>query len=371
MSLDRTNSPDADAEHNIDDHREDHFDLGEPTFRLVVENAADGILLVDREGRPVYANNAAARIFGQRKRDLARLTLGQFVGTEDMTQITVIRPNRTPAEVELRAVEMTWNGQPVYLASLRDITARRAREDQLRQLQKLEAVGRLAAGITHDFRNLIAAVQSGLRLIGNKLSNEAPKTEIEGLIGEVMARTQTAEALTSQLLSFSRGHAMALQVVDINQRIDSVASMLRHTLGSGIEILTDLAEDAGVVETDADQFDMALLNLALNSRDAMDGHGVLTLESSLCAEADGLDGHAQFVQVTVRDTGSGMTADVKEKVFEPFFTTKGDGNGTGLGLIQVYGFAMRSGGHVRIDSEPGLGTAVHIFLPGRDEATSR
>lgn len=303
-------------------------------------------------------------------RILVHLLLGRPVVTGDIAQITVARPNRAPAEVELRVVGMTWNGQPAYLADLRDVSARRAEEERLRQLQKLEAVGRLAAGITHDFRNLIAVVQAGLRLVGNKVRDGASQADISTLVEEVMKRTENAETLTSQLLSFSRSQASTPPIVDINRRIVTVASMLSQTLGGSIKIRMDLADDVGAIEIDANQLDMALLNLALNSRDAMDGHGTLTIESRLTAAPAWRGEQTEVVRVTVRDTGAGMTAEVKDKVFEPFFTTKGDGNGTGLGLIQVHEFVARSGGQVQIDSELGTGTAVHLFFPKHSGVTA-
>lgn len=249
------------------------------------------------------------------------------------------------------------------LTNLREISAQHAEEERLRELQKLEALGRLAAGIAHDFRNLIMVVQAGLRLIGTKIREGAPAADIDRLIGEVMQRTQNAEALTGQLLAFSRKQVPAPKIVDVNERITSIASILGQTLGGGIAIRTELNDDVGVVEVDADQLDVAVLNLAVNGRDAMDGRGTLTIETSVAAEGSGPGDQPGFIRVTVKDTGIGMDAETKAKAFEPFFTSKGDGRGTGLGLSQVYGFVVQSGGHVRIDSQVGAGTQVHLYLP--------
>lgn len=345
------------------DHEEGHFDLREATFRLVVDDVKDGVLLVDRDGRIIYTNNAAAKIFDRPCEELVGHPLGIFAPTEQGLQITVIRPDRTLEEVEIKAGEIAWNGQPAYLATFQDVSARRARQEQLRQLQKLEMLGSFAAGITHDFRNLIAVVQSGLRLIDDRIRHGAAQADVATLIDEVMRRTQNAERLASQLLAFSRKRERALQPVDVNGRIASVISMIAQTAGEGIEIRTNLGDDVGTAMIDAYELDVALLNLVINGRDAMDRRGVLTIETGVDMKAVSSGSPACLIRVTVRDTGAGMTAEVKNRVFEPFFTTKSDGHGTGLGLNQVCGFVERSSGQIRIDSEIGVGTAVHLFLP--------
>lgn len=252
---------------------EGHFDLGEATFRLIVDTVKDGILLVDCGGQVIYANNAASKIFGRSCEELVNRSVGIFIPSEQELQSTVIRPDRTMEEVELKAVEIAWNGRPAYLATLQDVSARRAKQEQLRQLRKLEMLGNLAAGITHDFRNLITVVQSGLRLIGNKVRHGAPQADVATLIEEVMRRTQNAEMLASQLLAFSRKREWALQPVDVNSRIASVISMAAQAAGEGIEIRTHLADNVGAAMIDAYELDVALLNLVINGRDAMDRHG--------------------------------------------------------------------------------------------------
>lgn len=184
-----------------------------------------------------------------------------------------------------------------------------------------------------------------------------------------MQRTQNAEALTGQLLTFSRKQPLKPKVVDINERIEAIASMLGRTLG-GIAIRTELNKDVGVVEVDADQLDVALLNLAVNARDAMDGRGTLTIETGVASDGAEPGSRHRLIRVTVKDTGIGMDAETKAKAFEPFFTSK-EGKGTGLGLSQVYDFVVQSGGDVRIDSEVGAGTQVHLFLPRQSPSQQR
>ncbi|CAL8980578.1 Sensor kinase CckA [Rhodoplanes serenus] len=208
-------------------------------------------------------------------------------------------------------------------------------------------------------------VQAGLRLIGTKIREGAPASDVDALIHEIMQRTQNAQALTGQLLAFSRNQVLAPKIVNVNERIASIASILGQTLGGAIGIRTELNEDVGVVEVDADQLDVALLNLAVNGRDAMNGCGTLTIETSVAAGESGPEDQPDFIRITVKDTGIGMDAETKARAFEPFFTSKGDGKGTGLGLSQVYGFVVQSGGRVRIDSEVGAGTQVHLYLPRR------
>lgn len=329
-----------------DNRQEGHFDLGEATFRLILDTVKDGILLVDRGGQVIYANAAAAKIFGRHREELVNHPVGVFNTTERELRSTIIRPDRTMEEVELKAVEIAWNGRPAYLVTLQDISARRARQEQLRQLQKLEMLGSLAAGITHDFRNLITVVQSGLRLIGNKVRQGVPQADAAALIEEVMQRTRNAESLTSQLLAFSRTRERALQPVDVNRRIASVISMIGQAAGEGVVIRTDFAADVGAAMIDAYELDVALLNLVINGRDAMDRRGVLTIETGVDPHCVSSQAPVGSIRVTVRDTGAGMAADVKKRVFEPFFTAKGEGYGTGLGLNQVHAFVERSGGHI-------------------------
>ena len=265
----------------------------------------------------------------------------------------------------MRVAEVTWDGRPALLASLRDVSAQRAREQRLRQSQKLEAIGRLVAGVTHDFNNLLAVIAAGARLLQKQLAEDPANPKAAVLVQEMLERMDNGSALTQQLLAFSRRQTLAPETVELNGRIQSVTGLLQKTLGSGIEVHTDLDPEVGRVHIDANQLEIALLNLAVNARDAMDGHGTLTIETSDTPEDidDLVAVAASFVRVSVKDTGCGMSKEVLAQVFEPFFTTKAEGNGTGLGLSQVYGFLTQSGGHIRMDSKVGVGTCVHLLLP--------
>lgn len=339
--------------------------LSQPSFGLLVENTADGVLVVDLEGAVLYANPAAADIFGQAREQLLHVPLGRPVVSGETAEITVHRPGRPSAEVEMRVVEVTWDGRPGLLASLRDVSARRVQEERQRQSQKLEAIGRLAAGITHDFNNLLAAIEAGMRLLQKQLAEDPTHPRVETLIRQMLARMQNGSALTQQLLAFARRQTLSPQLTDLNERIKSLTDLLAGTLGNGIEVRTDLDPGLGPVPIDVNQFEIAVLNLAVNARDATAGSGIVTIETSNApGDIFGIPNTAaSFVRVSVRDTGCGMSKETLDRVFEPFFTTKDAGHGTGLGLSQVYGFITQSGGHIRLESEIGRGAAVHLYLP--------
>jgi signal transduction histidine kinase len=344
--------------------------ISQTSFQMLVENTADGVLVVDLAGMVLYANRAAAAIFGHSVDDLCHVPLGRPVAPGDIAEIAVHRPDRTLAEAEMRVVEILWDGKPALLASLRDVSARRSEEERRYQSQRLEAIGRVAAGIVHDFRNVISVFKAGLRLLQKQLAgNEIGDSKIITLIEEMLQRAKNAEALTQQLLAFSRQQALAPESVNLNDRIRSLSSFLERTLGSGIELKTDLAPDIGPTCIDANQFDIALLNLAINARDAMADKGILSISTRVTVEPCRSEPvrPAPFVCVTISDTGCGISREVLAHVFEPFFTTKPNGHGTGLGLSQVHGFVSQSGGHVRIDSEPGKGTRVHLLFPATTE----
>lgn len=340
--------------------------ISQPSFRLLIENTADGILVVDLSGAVLYANPAACGILGHSREELLHVPLGRPMTRGETAEITVHRPAGGPADVEMRVVEVTWDGKPALLANLRDISARLAQEQRQRQSQKLEAIGRLTAGIVHDFNNLVAVFESGLRLLERQLAQDPADPKVNGLIEELLKRTQNGRALTQRLLAFSRRQALSPQATDLNERIRSLTSLLERTLGGDVHVRLDLDPGLEPVLVDPDQFDTAILNLAVNARDAMAGKGVLTIETRLDVPGDleTVDGPAEsFARATVADTGCGMGKEILAQVFDPFFTTKGEGAGTGLGLSQVYGFVTQSGGHVRIESAVGAGTAVHLYLP--------
>ena len=247
-----------------------------------------------------------------------------------------------------------------------DITDRRDAEDELRQAQKMEALGQLTGGIAHDFNNLLAVISGNLSLLRDESFVSDDKRE---LIEDALASARSGAALTDRLLAFGRRQTLHPQVIDTKELMTGLLRILERTLGETIDIRRSLPDDLWPIEIDKGQFETALLNLALNARDAMpDGGrlGVDTSNISLDRRIALSDGHVppgDYVKMTVSDTGVGMTSDVVERAVQPFFTTKDAKHGSGLGLSMVYGFAKQSGGYFELSSSPGEGTSATLYLP--------
>jgi signal transduction histidine kinase len=245
--------------------------------------------------------------------------------------------------------------------------------EALRQSQKMEAIGQLTGGIAHDFNNLLAAIGGSIEFVRRRLEAGRPDG-LEKFIAAAANSTQRAAALTHRLLAFSRLQSLDPQPGDVRKLVSGMSDLLHRSLGESIELETVFAAGLWPAMTDSNQLENAILNLAINARDAMPDGGRLTIEvantsldASYAATADGEVKPGQYVVVSVSDTGCGMPPEVIEKAFDPFFTTKPIGQGTGLGLSMIYGFAKQSSGHVRIYSEPGRGTTVKLYLPRADD----
>jgi signal transduction histidine kinase/CheY-like chemotaxis protein/PAS domain-containing protein len=239
---------------------------------------------------------------------------------------------------------------------------RRAAEAKLRQAQKMEAVGNLTGGVAHDFNNLLQVIGGNLELLGDDLMQTA---RAERRLRSAREGVERGARLAAQLLAFARRQPLSPKPLDLARVLRDAADLLRRTLGKGVRVETSCEPGVWRTYADPNQLDNAILNLAINARDAMNGEGKLTLaldNTTLGASEDGQRG-GEFVRLSVRDTGSGMEPAVLERAFEPFFTTKAEGAGTGLGLSMVYGFVTQSGGQVRLDSTPGRGTTVEVLLP--------
>ncbi len=252
----------------------------------------------------------------------------------------------------------------------REMTERAAAEAQLRQMQKMEAVGQLTGGIAHDFNNMLAVVVGGLDLAKRRLEAEAE--EVGRHIDNAMEGANRAAALTRRLLGFARAEPLLPEAIDLSQLIEGMSELIDRTLGERVTVETDIEGTIWPVWVDPLQLENAILNLAVNARDAMDGAGLLEISVGNCTLADREVGQApagDYVRIAVTDNGSGMTPEVQERVFEPFFTTKPVGKGTGLGLSQIFGFVRQSAGEVAIRSAVGQGTTVSLYLPrGRGKA---
>ena len=238
-------------------------------------------------------------------------------------------------------------------------------EASLRQSQKMESVGQLTGGVAHDFNNLLTIIIGNLQMALRRVSDDKVKT----WLANAQQGAERASELTRRLLAFSRNQPLNPRSIDANQLVAGMSDLIDRTLGETISVETVRSGGLWQTEADSAELESAILNLAINARDAMPAGGKLTIETGnaeldehYCETAEGVK-PGQYVMISVTDTGSGMPSDVIEKAFEPFFTTKPAGSGTGLGLSQVYGFVKQSGGHIRIYSEVGEGTTVKIYLP--------
>lgn len=248
-----------------------------------------------------------------------------------------------------------------------DVTDRKNLERQLSQAQKMEAIGRLAGGVAHDFNNILQVIQGFADILASKTPEDDPRKK---WIGQIQKATDKAAALVQSLLTFSRKQKRNDETLDLNELLNDIRPMLAQLLGTGVALDLALSDGIGEIVADRSQFDQVIMNLAANARDAMAGAGTLlvsTANASVESAAKGAGPESpasgDYILLTVRDTGSGMPAEVMEHMFEPFFTTKETGKGTGLGLATVYGAVKQSGGYLRCDSEPGRGTAFFIYYP--------
>jgi two-component system, cell cycle sensor histidine kinase and response regulator CckA len=359
----------------------------EEQYRIVMESLHDAVYIIDTAGRITYANAALERLTGYQRGELlghssaffSEPSLGpaftkrrrRALGGEAVpphVDAEIIRKDGRRILTELSVANLVLEGSIVgRIGIIRDVTERRHLEARLSQVQKTEALGRLAGGIAHDFNNLLQVILGYGELLLHRLGSRHP---LARYTQEVVKATEQAAALTQQLLAFSRKQTLQLQPVDVNAVIVDMEMMLRRLIGEEIVLSTELSPSLSRIKTDPGKLEQVLLNLAVNARDAMPQGGRLTVETTNVEVADvpvprAVDrppGH--YVRLIVRDTGCGMDADTQSHLFEPFFTTKGPGKGTGLGLATVYGIITQSGGYITVESTPGQGTTFMIDFPG-------
>jgi PAS domain S-box-containing protein len=298
---------------------------------------------------------------------------GEFTEADQSILIQLAQLASAVIERDKAAEELHHINETLELRVEHEIRQRAETEDTLRQAQKMDAIGQLTGGVAHDFNNLLTIMLGGLEAIDRQLPSlpDSPtKTRITNSREMSMEGVRRAATLTSRLLAFARRQPLAPVGVDANKLVAGIAELLRRTVGEAVSLETDLADEACMAFVDSNQLENALLNLALNARDAMPEGGKLKIETANCdfddkSATEGGSGvtASHYVMLAVTDTGLGMDRTTLDKAFEPFFTTKGVGKGTGLGLSQVYGFVQQSSGHVKIVSEPGHGTTVKIYLP--------
>jgi PAS domain S-box-containing protein len=356
-------------------------------MQAIFDNSPDWLTLfrATRDGRFVYEdlNRATERAYGLTYDQVVGRTVEDILGLEQaQLPLRLMRECIATGENQRYVACRTLAGQtrtidvmfvrvpskvgddPFIMATARDITEHEAREERLRQSQKIEALGQLTGGVAHDFNNLLTAIVGNLELIGLSLSANAPATRH---IEAAQRAAANGAKLTEQLLAFSRRQHLAPRSVDLNAVIAGMRELLTRTLGAMVRVRTVLAPELWPAMVDPTQIEVAILNLAINARDAMPAGGTLIIETSNLPYADGAASPElaaqDCIRVSVRDTGIGMSEEVVRSAIEPFFTTKQPGKGSGLGLSQVYGMARQSNGALEIDSRPGGGTAVHIYLP--------
>ena len=259
----------------------------------------------------------------------------------------------------------TWRWRLTARRLNREMHRRTRAEAELHQAQKMEALGQLTGGVAHDFNNLLTVLQGCLEMLSGRQREQTLQARVE----MALATVERGERLTSQLLAFARRKPLTVTRLDLNDTLRQMAELMARTVGSKVRVETDLAPDLWPVDADATQLELAVINLAINSRDAMPEGGVLRVRTFKTTLPDGVSGEAaDFVGLEISDTGTGMPPEILARAFEPFFTSKESGKGTGLGLSLVYGFARQSGGSASIRSEVGRGTAVTLLLPRAREA---
>jgi PAS domain S-box-containing protein len=348
----------------------------------IFETSQDLILVTDSVGNFVQVSPSVAHILGYEPEEMVGHSAVDFIHSDDLEstrqEMRAARRGQQVRSFEARyphkdghTVTLNWMGswsEPVkrHFFIGRDLTEKRAAEAQMRQVQKMDAIGQLTGGVAHDFNNILTVITGTIGILGEAVADRPELVSIAKLIDDAAER---GAQLTKHLLAFARKQPLQPVEIDINSLILEAAKLLHPTLGEHIEISPKLSDDAWPTLVDPSQLTTAVLNLSLNARDAMTRGGKLTLETdNVHLDEDYASMNSEvvpgdYVMVAVSDTGTGIPAALMEKVFDPFFTTKEVGKGTGLGLSMVFGFVKQSGGHIKIYSEEGHGTSVKIYLP--------
>jgi two-component system, cell cycle sensor histidine kinase and response regulator CckA len=354
----------------------------------LLESASQAILSVDSSGKIVLANHRAEEMFNYTREELLGASIemllpeskrgGHARHREQYFGQPRVRPMgigmelsgrkrcgiEFPVEVSLSAIQ-TPSGV-FAIAFVTDISQRKLLEEQLVHAQKMEAVGRLAGGVAHDFNNMLTVISGYTRMILEELREDDP---LRDYAEEIRTAADRAGAITNQLLAFSRRQLIEPRIISVNSVISQIEKMLRRLLGEDIQLNLDLAQDTANIKADPNLLEQAIVNLAVNARDAMPSGGQIFLQ---CANVHLDENYVQthlgvlpgdYVMIAMTDTGHGMDAETRKRIFEPFFTTKEKGKGTGLGLSSVYGMVKQSGGDIWVYSEPGRGTTFKLYFP--------
>ncbi|HWB59099.1 MAG TPA: PAS domain S-box protein, partial [Chthoniobacteraceae bacterium] len=360
----------------------------------VVEFSNDAIVGKTLEGNIISWNAGAERIYGYTADEAIGRHTYMLIPPDRLSELgqTLATVSRGESLVNFETVQMRKDGKRIWVSLTespirnetgkitgissiaRDITENKRLEEQFLQSQKMEAVGRLAGGVAHDFNNILTAILGYSDLLLAQMSSSHP---MHKSVSEIRRAGEFAASLTHQLLAFSRRQSLQLKVLDVNEVVQSMEKMLKRLIGEDIQVMTVLDASAGKIKADAGQLEQVVLNLAVNARDAMPKGGVITIQTGNAKFFGDDMAHiaelpaGRYVKLLISDTGSGMTDEVKKHLFEPFFTTKDQGKGTGLGLATCYGIVKQCGGHIVVDSTLGQGTTFQIYFPCCEAETEK
>jgi PAS domain S-box-containing protein len=382
--------------HNITEQKQAEEILRARETRLngILVSAMDAILSIDAEQNVVLFNAAAERMFRCSAVDALGSPLERFIPARfhalharhvenfgktgvtnramgALTPLAGLRADGEEFPIEATISQIEVQGQKLYTAILRDVSERKRLEEQFLHSQKMEGIGRLAGGIVHDFNNLLAAIMGYAELAEIEAPNDGPFREY---LANVSKAAERAATLTSQLLAFARKQISEPKFIDFNELVLDLEKLLRRLIGEDIALDVVLGERPVVIHVDPSQLAQVLINLAVNARDAMPDGGKITIEVSTLSFSEPYSisrpdiPPGRYAALHIKDTGVGMTEEVKSHLFEPFYTTKPQGKGTGLGLATSYGIVKQSGGGISVESEPGQGTTFTIYLPCVDES---
>jgi PAS domain S-box-containing protein len=377
--------------HDLSQYQRAEQEIRETAARLkaLVETAVDGVIMIDGNGRVLMFNPACEKLFGYEAEEVIGQNvsmlmprpyreendtyLSNFHQTGEKKiigigrEVTGQRKDGSTFPMDISVGEATHgDGESIFVGIIHDLTERKQTEAQLMQAQKMETVGQLSGGIAHDFNNLLTVVVGNAEVLSESLR---ARPDLQHLADSIVAAGERGAELTQRLLAFSRRQTLQPAGIDCNALVRGMEKLLRRMLPEAISVRTILDADVRTAYADPGQLENAILNLAINARDAMSDGGALTITTAnVPLDERYRDLHpevnpGEYVMVSVTDDGSGMPKEVLDHVFEPFFTTKEVGKGSGLGLSMVYGFVKQSNGHVAIYSEPALGTTVRIYLP--------
>ena len=366
----------------------------EAHVRSILDTVPEAMIVIDEQGQVTSFSAAAAKLFGYRADEVIGRNVKMLMPEPYRTEydeylanylrtgeariigygrlVKGVTKDGAVFPMELTVGEAHANGERIFTGFMRDLTSRQKMEEELRQSQKMEAVGQLTGGVAHDFNNLLTAIIANLEMHYPRVSDPDQREHVK----EALDAAQDGAKLAAQLLAFGRRQPLNPKPTDVGPLVSNFKDLLRRTLGETVELRILVVGSAHLAVVDSSQLLNALLNLAINARDAMPGGGQLTIEiSHVRLDADYAQTYpdirtGRYVLIAVTDTGSGMSEEVRRRAFEPFFTTKPTGAGTGLGLSMVYGFVKQSGGHIQLYSEPGQGTSVRVYLPVADSVGS-